>query len=79
MARKTRAKFRCNTVTRKRGPQEVVELSAVTDTDPAGEDSGFADATPIGEIEITIDNEAALGAFEPGEKFYVDFIPEDAE
>lgn len=70
----TRAKFRCDAVTKKVG-REIVELRAVTDTDPAGEDSDFADASPYGELELTIDAEETQGWFEPGEKYYLDFKP----
>ncbi len=72
-----RAKFRCNEVHKKRGREEVF-LSAVTDTDPAGEDSDFADASPFGELELTIDAEESQDWFEPGKKYYLDFTPEDA-
>lgn len=71
---RTRAKFRCDAVTRKVG-RDVVELRAVTDTEAPGEDSDFAEASPYGEISITIDNEAARGWFEPGQKYYVEFRP----
>ena len=73
MVESQRAKFRCDKVTRKRGPREEVVFHAVTED--GGEDSDFAKATPEGEVKITIDNERALGWFEPGEMYYLHFVP----
>lgn len=39
------------------------------------DNSEWAAATPVGEISMTVKNEAALAGFEPGDEFYVDFTP----
>lgn len=73
------AEFVCDTVTHARGPREEVVLRAVTDTDPAGDDSDFAEASPYGKLELTIDNEEAHGYFAPGDKYYLGFTRADDE
>jgi hypothetical protein len=70
-----RAKFICDSVAKKRGDREEAELLAVTDS--MGEDSDFAEASPFGQLEITIDAEDAQDWFEPGQKYYLDFTPAD--
>ena len=70
-----RAKFVCDSVAKKRGDREEAQLLAVTDS--LGEENDFADATPFGQLEITIDAEGAQGWFEPGQKYYLDFTPAD--
>ncbi len=39
------------------------------------ENKTWSQATPPGEIKMTITNPAALDAFGPGQAFYVDFTP----
>lgn len=39
------------------------------------EDNTFAKFSPTARLEITITNPALLGAFNPGETYYVDFTP----
>ncbi|NMV37258.1 hypothetical protein [Ralstonia insidiosa] len=39
------------------------------------EDQKFCKATPSGQIEIQIDNPAAVSQFELGKSYYVDFTP----
>ena len=53
---------------------ETVELSAVAYGD-SDENKSFSEATPFARVEMTISNQKALGAFEPGEDYYVDFTP----
>jgi hypothetical protein len=77
MAEQNRAKFRCEEVTKIRGPRERVQLSAVTGS--GGEDWDFAQATPEGQVMLLIDNEDMLGFFEPGEKYYADFTKAKAK
>ena len=44
------------------------------------EDQRFAQATPSGRFEMTVDNPSALAQFEIGHQYYVDFHPvESAE
>lgn len=54
----------------------TVGLSAVYSSDPASENKAFTDATPSGQISISISNDKpALEAFVMGEDYYVDFTP----
>lgn len=39
------------------------------------EDQRFAQATPSGRFEMTVDNPQALAQFEIGRQYYVDFTP----
>ena len=41
------------------------------------EDQRYAQATPIGELRIQVDNPNV--SFEPGKAYYLDFTPVDAE
>lgn len=59
---------------------EVVQLSAVTGSDPFGpagesEDNTYARYTPQAHLSMTINNPALLGKLQAGQKFYVDFTP----
>lgn len=73
-----RAKFTCNTKINT-GSNTTVFLHAVynnTDGSRAEENKVFTDATPAGYIQVVIANDKpALLQFEPGETYYVDFIP----
>ena len=75
---KDRAKFICNTKLPS-GAQTTVYLSAVysnSDGTRAEENKAFSDATPAGQIAITIANDKpALEAFEMGKAYYLDFTP----
>ena len=46
-------------------------LSAVTGG--SDENKGFWKYTPGGDLTMTIDNQAAMDKFKPGQEFYVDF------
>lgn len=74
-----RAKMLCNSVERtsygKTHKDQVrVKMGVVYSSDPASENRAFSDATPTGNVDITIqgDKPAAL-MFEPGKHYYVDF------
>lgn len=41
------------------------------------EDQRYAQATPCGELKMTVDNQAALDVFKHGTVFYLDFTPVD--
>lgn len=72
--RKVRAAFQCVSIVPYAKCVEV-EFSAVTD-DKMWKD--FTEATPSGEIRITIDvGFPAASAFEQGKTYYVDFTPAD--
>ncbi len=66
-----RAKFYCDSVKTGHGHEEA-SLRAISDGDTE-ENSRFAQATPTGELKITIDNLAALGFLIPGRSYYLDF------
>lgn len=70
-----RAKFVCSSLI----PSyytTTVGLSAVYSSDPTSENKAFSDATPSGQINISIANDKpALAAFEIGKSYYVDFTP----
>ncbi len=74
MSKTVRAKFRVHNITKHDWATEV-SLSPVYSEDPKHENKTFWDATPSGEIRMTIKNEAAAMAFEPNKEYYVDFIP----
>lgn len=65
-----RAKFQCDSVTTTTWSEEA-KLSAVYTGNK--EDNEFAEATPSGQISITITNPAAKGFLSPGKKYYLDF------
>lgn len=71
----TRAKFKCQSVTRtKSGTKEYqeVKLSAVYGGDKNSEDNQFSEATPSGTLIMVISNPAVLGFFEPDKNYYLD-------
>jgi hypothetical protein len=69
----TTAKFTCTRVT-DYGTWEEVQLRPVYAGPLASEeDKAFWTATPSGEINLTINNEAALGSFVPRVDYYVTF------
>lgn len=83
MNMKIRAKMLCQSVSRSAAGteqdgtkryQETVRLTAVTYGDN-DENKTYAQYTPNASVDMTIDNQRALGAFEPGEEYYVDFTP----
>lgn len=74
MSQRMRAKMSIQSVTRN-GYSEIVEMNAVYGGSTNDEDNSFAKSTPSGSIKLQIDNKALHGAFNPGDTFYVDFIP----
>ena len=88
MSKLVRAKFHCNKVTDQGGfyndgEKDVefvslnVELSAVMAEKEEGidENNSFNQATPFGELKITIDNPAVKDFFKPGVQYYLDISP----
>jgi hypothetical protein len=78
-----RAKFRCNTEgTRIWGRQDgdsqrrEYDFTAVYDNG-SPENQRFVKATPVGHLTITVDNPAVV--FEPGQDYYLDFTPVEAD
>lgn len=54
-------------------PQRQITLKPVYSTDPAHENKTFWDATPSGELKMTINNAVAAEFFQPGTEYYIDF------
>jgi hypothetical protein len=52
-----------------------VFLSPVYSDKPNSENKSFWDATPSGDIRMTIKNDAAARLFEVNMEYYVDFTP----
>jgi len=49
-----------------------VKLSAVYDSEHNTENNQFAQATPSGQLTMTVDNPNAKGFFKPGSQYYLD-------
>jgi hypothetical protein len=74
-----RAKMVVGPVTRQIGMDggavsESVTLHAVYDSG-TGPNAQWAQATPYGELKLTISNPTAIGRLIPGRSFYIDFVP----
>ena len=52
-----------------------VQMSPVYSDDPSSENKRFWDATPSGDLDITIKNEAAAALFQLHKEYYMDFTP----
>jgi hypothetical protein len=63
-----RAKFRCNN-----NQNGVVSMHAVYTG--SEENKAFWNATPSGNISLSITNPEAINQFEAGKEYYVDFTP----
>lgn len=78
-----RAKFRCNGHRRfmqgTKDGQPVIGLEVlmnpVYSTDPNHENKKFWEATPAGELRMTVSDERVFEGFEAGQEYYVDFTP----
>lgn len=77
-----RAKFVCTEVvyTESNGKRtsETVRMRPVYSDDPKSENKAWCDATPSGTFEMMINNPAAIGKFEKGKEYYLDFTPAGA-
>ena len=67
-----RAKMTVSSVARTGYSEELLMRAEYSNTK---EDNSYSEATPNGEIKLTITNKALHGRFNPGDKFYVDFTP----
>lgn len=79
---KVRAKFRVDTVRPDTyGTTHTVKLSSVYSSDPNSENKLFWDATPAGEISLSLVGNNVQGNtiqyFKEGVEYYVDFIKAD--
>lgn len=70
-----RAKFRVNAVQHNSSVSETVYLHPVYSG--SEENKGFWEATPTGNIMMTINNPEAIGFFQNGKEYYIDFRPTD--
>lgn len=67
-----RAKFKCISVTHYENDSEGVELRAANGrADTAN--AQWCKMTPNGALNLTINNPAALGKFQPGKWYFLDF------
>lgn len=78
-----RAKFRCHIIRKFEATQyskasERVSLHPVYDSNPEHENHKWSEATPSGEIEMSITNPDACGKFEEGKEYFVDFTPTES-
>lgn len=80
----TRAKFRCNSITRTQSykyengqqiPQEVNTIRLTPVCDGTAENKAFYASTPSGSIELATINLEAAAQFELNGEYYVDFTP----
>jgi hypothetical protein len=67
-----RAKFRVHHISKNDYGTEVF-FSPVYSTDPNHENKKVWDATPSGELHMTIKNEPAAQYFQSGQEYYLDF------
>lgn len=65
-----RAKFACLSVQKWVNSEQVKLLAVTKDSE---ENKAFWDATPSGQVDMSITNSAAFGSFEPGAEYYLDF------
>lgn len=76
MSKNTRAKFQCNSVTDfghgDYCSQEAKLTAVMPNKDSVEENGQFNNATPNGQLTITIDNPAVQGFFKPGVQYYLD-------
>ena len=70
-----KAKFKCSSVKKLEGGTEEVTLTPING--PVGSDNAqWSKYTPSGSINMSITAEGAVGCFEPGKVYFVDFTPE---
>lgn len=72
MSVKMRAKLTIQSIERYQY-SEKVNFSAIYGD--SKEDNTYTDATPCASANLTITNKDLIGKFNPGDQFYVDFIP----
>ena len=74
---KMRVKMVVESVMRVHGGASHLDLRAVTIG--SAEDNTYSKDTPSAYLCMTVTNEALYGQFNPGDTFYVDFIPADTQ
>lgn len=68
------AKMKCSKAERNE-VGESITLHAVYSEDKNSENYSYSAATPSATVAMFISNPAAIGAFEVGKEYYVDFRP----
>jgi len=68
-----RAKFRCSYVTKFAHESEEVRFDAVYAAD--GPNKTWSEYTPSGALSMTITAKGAIGVFQPGKEYFLDFTP----
>ncbi len=68
-----RAKMMCQAAAEDDFGNEQVTLYAVYDDGKANK--SWSEATPAGNLDLTISNPAAKGKFEVGKEYYIDVTP----
>lgn len=68
------AKVKCISVSRYEACESVL-LSPVYSSDKSSPNYSWSQATPSGEVKLTITNPAAFGQFEPGKEYLIPFQP----
>lgn len=66
-----RAKFKCNSVTKYESGSVTAYLKPVTGG--SEENKSFWNYSPGGSLELNITNPNAVGFFQPGKQYYLDF------
>jgi hypothetical protein len=56
-----------------------VTMKPVYSSDPKHENKAFWDATPGGELKMSVTNLDAVNAFQLGQEYYLDFTPADGD
>jgi hypothetical protein len=80
MATTTRAKFYVEQVTEYSSFKgKEIKMRPVYSQDPESENKKFWDATPNGNIVLSIANPEGAAIFMLGREYYVDFTPADSE
>jgi hypothetical protein len=74
-----RCKLRCNSVTDNGHGQRDVVLNPVYDSNRESPNFRWSQATPSGEIKLTITNPGAFDQFVEGQHYFADFEPCAAE
>lgn len=82
MAANARAKFRVISVEQHgagladpgKVGSETIKMAAQYD-ESLPEDVAFSDATPWGELKMSVTNPNLIGKIRPGEFYYLDFVP----
>lgn len=74
MSGSVRAKFYVDRILTGEGVNPTVELRAVTQ-EHCAENETFWKYTPSGYLQMSITNPDAMGLFEQGKQYYLDFTP----